>query len=172
MRHIKPDDRDLVTKPRLPRAILLDWRMMRKTLLPSALMFASVLIVAGARAEELQFRLPVACEIGRSCEVQHYVDRDLAGGSKDYQCGTLTYDGHDGTDFRVPDLAAQRAGVDVVAAARGRVLRIRDGVADISVRELGRERVEGTECGNGVVIAHEGGFETQYCHLAKGSLAV
>ncbi len=28
----------------------------------------------------------------------------------------------------------------------------------------------GQECGNGVVIAHDGGWETQYCHLARGSV--
>src|SRR3954447_17268207 len=144
--------------------------MMLRTACLSGLL--SVALAAPVVAQEIRLRLPVACEIGRSCEVQHYVDRDPTGGSKDYQCGTLTYDGHDGTDFRVPDLAAQRAGVDVLAAARGRVLRVRDGVADISVQELGRERVEGTECGNGVVVVHEGGYETQYCHLAKGSVAV
>src|SRR5690606_24678759 len=27
-------------------------------------------------------------------------------------------------------------------------------------------------CGNGMVIGHGNGWETQYCHLAKGSLAV
>lgn len=144
--------------------------MMIRTACLSGLL--SFLSGAPAVAQEIRFRLPVACEIGRSCEVQHYVDHDPTGGSKDYRCGTLTYDGHDGTDFRVPDLAVQRAGVDVLAAAPGRVLRVRDAVADISVRELGRERVEGTECGNGLVIAHEAGFETQYCHLAKGSVAV
>jgi murein DD-endopeptidase MepM/ murein hydrolase activator NlpD len=28
------------------------------------------------------------------------------------------------------------------------------------------------EYGNGVVIRHIDGFETQYCHLAKGSITV
>ena len=73
----------------------------------------------------LRLQLPVACVIGSTCFVQHYVDEDLSPNSRDYQCGTLTYDGHDGTDFRVPSLAAQKAGVSVLAAARGRVLRVR-----------------------------------------------
>ena len=71
-----------------------------------------------------------------------------------------------------PTLAAQRAGVDVLAAAPGRVLRLRDGVPDISARDRGRLAVEGTECGNGLIVAHGGGWETQYCHLARGSIAV
>jgi hypothetical protein len=120
----------------------------------------------------LHLRLPVDCVIGTTCFVQHYVDEDPSDGARDYRCGTLTYDGHDGTDFRVPTLAAQKAGVDVLAAARGRVLRIRDGQKDGALARSGQEAVGGAECGNGVVIAHEGGFETQYCHLAEGSVAV
>jgi hypothetical protein len=69
-------------------------------------------------------------------------------------------------------MAEQRAGVDVLAAAPGRVLRTRDDAADISTRVTGRDAVRGRECGNGLVIAHEGGFETQYCHMARGSLVV
>jgi hypothetical protein len=32
--------------------------------------------------------------------------------------------------------------------------------------------VRGAECGNAVVIAHAGGLETQYCHMAQGSVSV
>jgi hypothetical protein len=120
----------------------------------------------------LHLQLPVDCVIGSTCFVQHYVDEDPSEGARDYRCGTLTYDGHDGTDFRVPTLAAQKAGVDVLAAARGRVLRIRDGQPDQALAQFGRDAVKGSECGNGVVIAHAGGFETQYCHLAEDSVAV
>jgi hypothetical protein len=86
-------------------------------------------------------------------------------------CGQLTYDGHTGTDFRVPDLRSAST-VKVLAAAAGRVSRLRDGVADVSVREVSSETVRDKECGNGLVIDHGGGWETQYCHLAKGSLGV
>jgi hypothetical protein len=129
----------------------------------------SFVFIAPAFAQDIQLHLPVACEVGRNCLVQHYVDLDASSAARDYQCGSLTYDGHDGTDFRVPTV---KAAVDVLAAAPGRVLRLRDGVPDVSVRVRGREQVEGAECGNGVVVAHEGGWETQYCHMAKGSLAV
>jgi hypothetical protein len=136
-------------------------------------MIRSVLLffafIAPAFAQNVQLRLPVACEIGRDCLVQHYVDLDPSSAARDYQCGSLTYDGHNGTDIRVRTAKAQ---VDVLAAAPGRVLRLRDGVPDVSVRVRGRDQVEGAECGNGVVIAHDGGWETQYCHMAKGSLVV
>jgi hypothetical protein len=52
------------------------------------------------------------------------------------------------------------------------VARLRDGVPDISVRSTGAPSVAGQECGNGVVIDHGAGWETQYCHVARGSLAV
>ena len=116
--------------------------------------------------------LPIACRPGKTCEVQNYVDRDPGPAVKDWRCGGRTYEAHGGVDFRIPDLAAQRRGVDVLAAAAGKVTRLRDGVADISVRAQATGAVAGQECGNGVVIDHGGGWETQYCHLAKGSVRV
>jgi murein DD-endopeptidase MepM/ murein hydrolase activator NlpD len=63
-------------------------------------------------------------------------------------------------------------GIAVLAAAGGTVMRVRDGVADVSTRVGGREAVEGHEAGNSVVIDHGGGWETQYGHLRRGSLRV
>jgi hypothetical protein len=125
-----------------------------------------------ASAEPLELQLPVDCEIGRSCAIQNYVDRDPSPGARDYACGTLTYNGHDGTDFRLFSMAAQRAGVNVLAAADGEVLRARDGMADINISAPSAPSVIGRECGNGVVISHRDGWQTQYCHMAKGSIRV
>jgi len=116
--------------------------------------------------------LPLDCEIGKACIVQNYVDRDPGPGARDYRCGFLTYDGHKGTDIRVIDTQAYRRGVSVLAAASGRVRAVRDGVQDAGVRTLGRAAVAGREAGNSVVVAHGGGWETQYAHLRKGSVAV
>lgn len=132
----------------------------------------AVMTPLAAQAQDFSLRLPVACEIGRTCFIQHYVDRDPSPEAGDYRCGTLTYDGHNGTDIRLPTLAAQKAGVDVLAAADGKVARIRDGMQDVSIAGQGRESVANTECGNGAVIDHGNGWETQYCHMAMGSLAV
>jgi hypothetical protein len=104
--------------------------------------------------------------------VQSYVDHDLSKGSRDYQCGSRTYDGHDGTDIRLLDLGMQRSGVEVLAAATGRVVGARDGMTDISVRSIGKASIAGKECGNGVVLDHDNGWRTQYCHMAKGSIRV
>jgi len=116
--------------------------------------------------------LPIACVVGRTCEVQNYVDRDPGPAARDYRCAGRTYDGHTGVDLRIPDMAAQRRGVDVLAAAPGRVVRLRDGEPDISIRAPGAPSVVGKACGNAVVVDHGGGWETQYCHLARGSVRV
>ena len=115
---------------------------------------------------------PLACEIGRSCEIQHYFDRDPGPGVRDYACGLRTYQGHDGLDIRLKDLAEQRAGIAVLAAAAGRGAGLRDGQPDISIRAPGAASVVGKECGNGVVVDHGGAWVTQYCHLARGSVKV
>lgn len=116
--------------------------------------------------------LPVDCEMGRLCIVQNYVDQDPGPGARDFACGPLAYDGHKGTDIRVPSLVEMRRGVAVLAAAAGRVKAVRDGMADVSMRDIDAAAIKGREAGNGVVIAHDDGWETQYSHLMKGSVQV
>jgi murein DD-endopeptidase MepM/ murein hydrolase activator NlpD len=43
---------------------------------------------------------------------------------------------------------------------------------DISIKTAGKAAIAGKECGNGVLIEHESGWRTQYCHMAKGSVRV
>jgi hypothetical protein len=126
---------------------------------------------AGA-AEAIRLSLPVGCEVGTGCHVQQYVDHDPSAAARDFTCGSMTYDAHNGTDFRLPTRAVQRAGVSVLAAAKGRVARIRDGMPDVSIRDAEAAGVDGQECGNGLLIEHGNGWQTQYCHLARGSLQV
>lgn len=126
----------------------------------------------GAAEEIIQLKMPAACEVGRTCYLQNYVDADPSPSAKDYRCGTRSYDAHNGTDFRLPSMTAQRAGVDVIAAAIGRVARVRDGIPEGAFLKSGREAVKDMECGNGLVIEHPGRWETQYCHMAKGSIRV
>jgi murein DD-endopeptidase MepM/ murein hydrolase activator NlpD len=132
-------------------------------------LFAAAAVPAFA-ADTIVFDLPVACVIGKSCFLQQYFDHDPGPGATDYTCGVKSYDGHDGVDIRLPTQAAMRQGVDVLAAAPGVVKGVRDGMPDADVRLAGAASVKGRECGNGVVIAHEGGWETQYCHMANGSV--
>lgn len=135
-----------------------------------ALLFASLSGTAAAEAPRLS--LPVDCTPGRTCWVVNYVDHDPGPGARDYHCGGLTYDGHKGTDIALRDLQEMASGVAVLAAAPGVVRGMRDGMPDRSIRDGSAEAIAGRECGNGVVIAHEGGLETQYCHMRQGSVAV
>lgn len=123
-------------------------------------------------APVLRFGLPIDCTPGSDCAVQNYVDHDPGPATRDFACGWLTYDGHKGTDFRLPDMAAIAGNVAVVAAADGTVLRVRDGMPDISIRDPAASSVAGREAGNSVIIDHGGGWETQYGHLREGSVAV
>ena len=129
-----------------------------------------LIFLCAAPALALELALPVACTVGGDCWVQQYVDHDAGAGSTDYACGVASYDGHDGTDIRV-----LHTGVDVavLAAAAGRVKAVRDGVVDRLVKSpADLAAVAKFQCGNGVVIIHEDGWETQYCHLRKGSVSV
>ncbi len=104
--------------------------------------------------------------------LQNYFDHEPGSGARDYACGLLTYDGHDGTDIRLPNLAAMLRGVPVIAAADGTVRATRDGMDDLSVREIGVDRIKGREAGNSVAVVHGSGWETQYSHLQRGSVRV
>ncbi|MDJ0628013.1 MAG: M23 family metallopeptidase [Rhodobacter sp.] len=137
---------------------------------PLALAIALGATTAAADAPRLSF--PLDCDLGETCFVQNYVDRDPGPDHADFGCGALSYDGHKGTDFALPSIAAMQAGVDVRAAAPGRVRGLRDGMADAVFAEDMVDALDGRDCGNGVVIDHGQGWQTQYCHLKQGSLAV
>ena len=129
--------------------------------------------LAGAQNFEGYFSQPVKCAPYKECVVQQYVDLDPSSGRSDYACGKASYDGHKGTDFRLVNGRVYHQNIDVVAMADGTVLRVRDGVMDKLVH--GPEdlhRLEGKDCGNGLVIDHGAGVEAQYCHLKRGSLIV
>ncbi|MCP1170450.1 M23 family metallopeptidase [Limimaricola litoreus] len=144
---------------------------------PTALPRAAALLLllpSAAAAQETPFRLvlPIDCVLGEECAVQNYVDADPGVEARDYACGPLSYDGHKGTDFRLPTIAQQAEGVEVRAAAAGVVLGLRDEMPDILQGWEGAPELDGRDCGNGVTIGHENGWETQYCHMAQGSIAV
>lgn len=72
-----------------------------KALVSPAVIAWLLVLTMVATAQPIELGLPIDCEIGRDCVIQHYVDHDR----------------HNGTDFRLSDLAAQRRGVNVLAAA-------------------------------------------------------
>ncbi|SLN69890.1 M23 family metallopeptidase [Roseisalinus antarcticus] len=135
-------------------------------------LIALLLTPSLGQAEEFLLSLPVECELGENCHIQQYTDRDPGPDAVDFTCGPLTYDGHKGTDFALPSQAAMADGVTVLAAAPGVVRGTRDGMEDIAQGTPGAPDVSGRECGNGLIIDHGDGWETQYCHMRQGSVAV
>jgi peptidase M23-like protein len=132
-----------------------------------------ILVPVVATAGPISLQFPLDCTLGETCFVQNYVDRDPSAGARDYAGGGLTYDGHKGTDIRVPyRRQIDVAGVTVTASARGKVLGTRNTMADIAQGDENAPDVTGRECGNGVLIDHGDGWRTQYCHMKKGSITV
>ena len=132
----------------------------------------ALLALAPAQAGAFSLSMPLECTLGDTCHIQQYMDRDPGPGHTDFTCGPLSYDGHNGTDFALPTLSAMQKGVAVLAAAPGTVKGVRDGMPDISIRAPDAPALQGRDCGNGLVIDHGDGWETQYCHLANGSVQV
>jgi len=139
-----------------------------------AAVFICLLLLPATRAAAAppSLELPIRCTLGRDCFIQNYFDHDPGSGAYDYTCGKLTYNTHHGTDFRLRDLAAMRKKVEVVAAAPGIVVGVRDGEPDISIKFRGKEGLKGKDAGNGVRIDHGNGWTTQYSHLLLGSIRV
>jgi len=156
---------------------MLSWAIVRLrygiSALSAALFFMGMYMgVSLSTGHALELGLPLQCELGKTCWVVNLVDLDPGKGVRDHACTAFSYDGHKGTDFAIRDLKAMEAGVPVIAAAPGTVKGVRDGMVDVDVSERGKQSVSGRECGNGIVISHEQGWETQYCHLKKGSVSV
>lgn len=129
-------------------------------------------LAAPAAASDLSLALPIDCDLASTCRIQQFVDHDPGPGARDYRCGPMSYDGHKGTDFAVPTLADMDRGVNVLAAADGVVTGLRDGMPDRAFSAADAPEIDGRDCGNGVLLRHADGWETQYCHMKNGSLRV
>ncbi|MCE3232608.1 MAG: hypothetical protein K0R98_865 [Rickettsiaceae bacterium] len=124
-------------------------------------------------AMAIDIGIPVACSYGEDCLIESYFDHDAkVDDFSDHTCGKLSADGHASTDFKLMNYEQMEDGVNVVAGDSGIVKQVRDGMVDVNVDLIGEEAIRGRECGNGVVIEHKRGYETQYCHLKQGSIVV
>lgn len=129
-------------------------------------------LASPAAARDPSFVQPIDCELGDTCFIQRYMDHDPSDRLADFQCNNQSGDDHSGTDFALPTLRAMEEGVDVLSTAPGIVVAVRDDMRDVSVLDDNPDDITGRACGNGVLITHGNGWETQYCHLKQGSITV
>lgn len=115
---------------------------------------------ADARAQ--QYRLPTTVEHWDHFYATAYKDHD----GVDWNCGSIRYTNHRGSDFGGGGFAGMDEGRDIVAAAPGQVVYVHDGEFD---------RCTTGDCGgfgNNVRIEHADGKVTIYAHLKQWSVAV
>ena len=142
-------------------------------LIKDAFFFSFVSWATPGYAETFKLGLPIDCNIDKDCFIQNLPDTIIGEGRADSFCQGATYDGHKGLDIRIISMDDIKRDVPVIASASGVVKALRDGVEDrLVLSDDDKKALENRECGNGVVISHEGGYETQYCHLKNGSVSV
>lgn len=132
-----------------------------------------VFVLAAATAamaeEEPRLSLPLDCGPVTSCWTSRLFDHDPGPRDVDWRCGPRASGNHDGIDIAPVD---PKATVRVLAAAAGVVLGVRNDMPDVNVLTTGAAAVQNHECGNGLVIDHGHGWQTQYCHLRRGTVSV
>jgi len=122
-------------------------------------------------AQDMAF--PLVCEPGRTCFILNYPDLNAAAGkAQDYACGPSASDGDLFLRLALPDATMIGMNVLVLAAADGVVEDASDGISDRMVASKAEVPAGTLNCGNGIVIDHGMGWQTAYCHLKKGSIAV
>ncbi len=138
-----------------------------------ALLGLGVLFSSSPSFAAPQLGMPLQCEYGKECFIQKYMDLNPSKNIyMDYTCGTLSSENHNGTDFRLRDFTELQKNVPVVAAEAGVIKATRDGMDDITVTNIDVKSLNGMYCGNAVLISHKDHYETQYCHMKKGSIKV
>ena len=113
-------------------------------------------IVSNAKAIELQF--PVACTLMQNCWITNHVDLDNSDGQiEDYMCGSKVTDGNSSTHISLGSMQAQEQNIPVVAVADGTVTTA---------------KYVGGFCGLRIVIDHDKGWQSSYCHLKPETFIV
>jgi murein DD-endopeptidase MepM/ murein hydrolase activator NlpD len=99
--------------------------------------------------------------------IGNYLDQDTTSpGIKDWNCGSVTYDGHKGTDictFPYPFYKMDNNQVEVIAAAPGTIINRVDGNFD-------KNCAMDNSTANYIVVQHADGSCAMYWHMKKNSL--
>lgn len=101
--------------------------------------------------------------------ISAHVDQDTAATTfRDYNCGSIAYDGHKGTDIAIgpfPFLKMDNNEVEVVAAAAGTIVDKHDGEYDRNCVGVGSGLTA-----NYIILQHSDGSHTLYWHMKSNSL--
>lgn len=109
-------------------------------------------------AKAIEFRFPVACQIMGNCWITNHVDLDdRMGRVSDYMCGEKATDNNKSTHISLASRAAVAQNIAVLATADGRIKVARH---------------SGGFCGTRILIGHDDGWESSYCHLNPRTLQV
>jgi hypothetical protein len=103
--------------------------------------------------------------------ISAHVDQIAASGTfGDYNCGTLTYDGHNGTDIAIGPFGFYKMDnnqVEVIAAAPGTIVDKHDGEYDRNCVGAGSGLVA-----NYIIVQHADGSLALYWHMKKNSVTL
>lgn len=126
---------------------------------------------ASAAVAETPFLFPLDCSHTDGCYVLSMPDVSAVSDSpQDGFCGPQARDGGKELDIGLSSISAIKDNVPVVAARGGEVISVTTNAPD-QVRGEGVPLPVGvTPCGNGVILDHDGGWNTVYCHLQQGSI--
>lgn len=136
--------------------------------------FALLILLPYNAQAEFELLFPVDCKLGEDCLTVSYVDVDPSENYADFTCTNKSYDGHKGVDFALQSRLTMKEGVNVLAAADGKILRNRNSETDSIKKEDEYQaiRKSNKDCGNGVLMEHADGYQTFYCHLKQNSILV
>lgn len=100
--------------------------------------------------------------------ISAHVDHDNTTAIKDYNCGTITYNGHRGTDIAISPFGffkMDNSQVEIIAAAAGTIIDKHDGEYDRNCVGAGSSLPA-----NYVILQHADGSRTLYWHMKSGKV--
>lgn len=101
--------------------------------------------------------------------ISAHVDHDNTAAFKDYTCGSITYNGHRGTDIAISPFGFFKMDnnqVEVIAAAAGTIIDKNDGAYDRNCVTV----VGSNLPANYVILQHSDGSRTLYWHMKSGKV--
>lgn len=128
-----------------------------RSLIYKILLLTIIVLTPDTHALELKFSIPIECKFGEDCFLLNQVEK--------VECAQLPFSTKDGVIFIAKHDALVRDGIKILASQDGRVKAVRSNVDDQDKSTVGI-----APCGNGLIITHANGYETQYCYLRKDSI--